>query len=179
MVLEAQKSPNNIVQKEPHIYGHQPNPPNLQRADFSIIPKAGQPAHHPYYGMFDVMTKVVFSVHASSARDKARIEAQLAGITDPIKICRQEIQAALHIGVAYKNHKYAEATAAGRTVTALLISTGGTLHSTTYKFLKKTFPDINHRHKLLTDISVALARGRANLYNDMPADVVAPDGYPT
>ena len=125
------------------------------------------------------MTKVVFSVHASSARDKARIEAQLAGITDPIKICRQEIQAALHIGVAYKNHKYAEATAAGRTVTALLISTGGTLHSTTYKFLKKTFPDINHRHKLLTDISVALARGRANLYNDMPADVVAPDGYPT
>ena len=129
--------------------------------------------------MFDVMTKVVFSVHASNARDKARIEAELAGVTDPTTICRKEIQAALQIGVAYKTRKYATANAAGRPVTALLISTGGTLHSTTYKFMKKTFPDINQRNKILTDISVALARGRANLYNDMPADLVAPDGFPT
>ena len=125
------------------------------------------------------MTKVAFSVQASNARDKARIEAQLAGVTDPITICRKEIQAALQIGVAYKNRKYATANAAGRTVTALLISTGGTLHKTTYKFLKKTFPERNLRDKLLTDISVALARGRANLYLDVPVAVVVPDGNPT
>ena len=103
----------------------------------------------------------------------------MARVADPITICRKEIQAALQIGVAYKTRKYATANAAGRTVTALLISTGGTLHKTTYKFLKKTFPERNLRDKLLTDISVALARGQANLYLDVPVAVVVPDGNPT
>ena len=103
IVAEAQKSTNKNVQKEPLIYSNLPNPPNQQRADFSITTKPGQPAHHQYFGMFDIMTKVVFSVHASTARDQTRITAELAGVTDPITICRHEIQAALQVGVAYKN----------------------------------------------------------------------------
>jgi len=157
------------------LYGNHPNPPNMQRADFSILPKTGQPQHHHYYGMFDIMTKVVFSVHASNAREASRIQAQLEGIVDPIKICRKEIQASLHLGVAFKERKYAAAKAAGIKLTPLLISTGGSLHTTTYKFIKKTFPDETLRAKVLTDISVALARGRANLYNDIPIVVDAPE----
>jgi len=175
IIINAAKDQRNIVQKEPLIYGNTPNPPNMQRADFSILPKTGQPQHHHYYGMFDIMTKVVFSVHASNAREASRIQAQLEGIVDPIKICRKEIQASLHLGVAFKDRKYAAAKAAGIKLTPLLISTGGSLHTTTYKFIKKTFPDNTLREKVLTDISVALARGRANLYNDIPVVVDAPE----
>ena len=92
-----------------------------------------------------------------------------------IKICRKEIQASLQLGVAFKDRKYAAAKAAGIRLTPLLISTGGSLHTTTYKFFKKTFPDIALREKVLTDIPVALARGRANLYNDIHVVVDAPE----
>ena len=121
------------------------------------------------------MTKVVFSVHASNARDAVRIRGQQEGIIDPIKIFRMKIQAALQLGATYKDRKYAAAKAAGIKITPLLISTGGTLHKTTFKFLKKTFPDDTLREKVLTDISVALARGRANLYNDIHISADAPE----
>lgn len=149
---------------EPKVFTNQPNNNNNQRADLSIRAVAGQQEQHEFYGLFDFMTKVVFSTHTAAARANAATKALQDGITDPIKIARKRIQAALEVGVAQKKRNYEEAAAMGIKVTALLISTGGTMHKTFYRFIRKLFSDSTLRSRVLTDISVALARGRANLY---------------
>ena len=47
----------------------------------------------------------------------------------------------------------------------LIISNGLVLHDKFYSFLKTAIPDRDQRKGLLTDIAVAFARGRGQLYS--------------
>ena len=71
------------------------------------------------------------------------------------------IQAALQVVYDGKMCSYHEAITAGVKVTPLIISTGCTLHS---EFRKAIIPDGLLRSGVLTDISIYMARGRAQLY---------------
>ena len=159
----AEKDKDLIVTNEPML-PTQPNIPN-NRADFYISTQAGKAQHHLFFGYFDIMTKVLLSAHTDLARNTAKQQIVTANITDPIKQQRKILQAALEVGVKQKANTYALHTAAGTNVTALLISTGGTLHSNFYKFIKKTFPDDTVRCNVLTDIAIGLIRARTNLYS--------------
>ena len=114
--------------------------------------------------MHDFMVKAANSAHTLQERLKARAKATAQNLSDPIKIKHRELQAALEIGVRSKKLIYQHAANEGITVTPLLISTGGTLHKTTYKFFKKLIPDSDQRRWLLTDIAIILARARAQIY---------------
>ncbi len=50
-------------------------------------------------------------------------------------------------------------------VMPLIISAGGVVDQTFYKFLKKVFPDGDQRRRLLLDMDVVLARGRGQIYS--------------
>ena len=106
----------------------------------------------------------IHTLHQVQERLKARAKATAQNLSDPIKIKQRELQAALEIGVRSKKLIYQHAANEGITVTPLLISTGGTLHKTTYQFLKKLIPDSDQRRWLLTDIAIILARARAQIY---------------
>ena len=142
------------------VYGSLPNNNNNERADLLISAQAGVPETHGFFGMFDLMTKVVSARHTNAAINIARAQAQQEGITDTIKIARREIQAGLKVGYDQKIYKYRFASQAGIKVLPLIISTAGVMHSTFYKFIHKIFPDSILRSKVLLDITVALARGR-------------------
>ena len=135
----------------------------LQRADIYIEAQAGQVV--PQTGLFDVMTKV------AAARQAARTKAARDGVVDPAKIANLEIQAALQVGFDGKLYKYRHAIALGIKIVPLLVSTGGTLHSTYKKFLKEALPNNDLRNGLMMDMSIYLARRRAQLYNANVLDV--------
>ena len=130
-----------MVSKEPMVYGSLPNNNNNERADLLISAHAGVPETHGFFGMFDLMTKVVSARHTNAAINIARAQAQQEGITDTIKIARREIQAGLKVGYDQKIYKYRFASQAGIKVLPLIISTAGVMHSTFYKFIHKIFPD--------------------------------------
>ena len=90
---------------------------------------------------------------------------------DSVKIANLEIQAALQVGVDGKLYKYRHAIALGIKIVPLLVSTGGTLHSTYKKFLKDALPNADLRNGLMMDMSIYLARRRAQLYNANVLDV--------
>ena len=161
--LAAQKDKTIIATKEPPL-PEQPNIPN-HRADLKIRAPAGSAINHSYFGLHDIMVKDVLTAHTNNARLIARNEGQQANITDITTMARKIIQAGLGVGVAQKANTYRLHTAAGTKVTALLISSAGTLHATFYKFLKKIFPDSTMRGSVLTDIAIGLIRARANMYN--------------
>ena len=50
-------------------------------------------------------------------------------------------------------------------VMPLIISAGGVVDKTFYKFLKKVFPDGDQRRRLLLGMDVVLARGRGQIYS--------------
>ena len=152
-----------IVEKEPNL-PNQPNIPN-NRADIAIRAPAGTAMNHSYYGLHDLMVKDVLSAHTNNARLMAQHAAQQQNITDPLVIARKVLQAGLGVGVQQKAHTYRLHTAAGTKVTALLISSAGTLHTTFFKFLKKQIPDSTKRCSVLTDMAIGLIRARTNMYN--------------
>ena len=81
------------------------------------------------------------------------------------------IQAALQVGYDGKMRKYRDAIAAGVKLTPLIISTGCTLHNEFRKALKAIIPDGLLRSGVLTDISVYMARGRAQMYCNVLEDI--------
>lgn len=164
LVSVANHDGNFTASSEPKVFAEQPTNNNNQRADILIRARADQQEQQALNGMYDVMTKVVNSQHTVTARNSAEVKARQGSITDIIRICRLRIQAALEVGLKQKKANYVEATAAGIKVTPLLVSTGGTMHKDMHKFIKRLLPDSIVRRKVLTDIAVALARGRANLY---------------
>jgi len=163
------KEQNTKATTEPFVYRNQPQINNLQRADILIEAQAGQVV--PQTGLFDVMTKVIAAPHTGQARQAARAKAARDGVVDSVKIANLEIQAALQVGVDGKLYKYRHAIALGIKIVPLLVSTGGTLHSTYKKFLKDALPNADLRNGLMMDMSIYLARRRAQLYNANVLDV--------
>ena len=117
------------------------------------------------------MTKVAAAPHTGQARQAARTKAARDGVVDPAKIANLEIQAALQVGFDGKLYKYRHAIALGIKLVPLLVSTGGTLHATYKKFLKEALPNNDLRNGLMMDMSIYLARRRAQLYNANVLDV--------
>ena len=154
---------------ETFIYENQPNNNNQQRADIKIEAQAGKFIKHT--GLFDVMTKVVAAPHTDQARHAARTKAARDGIVDPVKIANLEIQAALKVGYDGKLYKYRHAIQIGIKLVPLIVSTGCTLHATYKKFLKEALPNDDLRNGLMMDMSIYLARRRAQLYNANVLDV--------
>ena len=136
---------------------------NAKRADLKVRVH-GVAREHQYCGLLDIASKVVASRHTEAARLQAFNRATVAGILDPQKRARMAIQAALQVGYDGKMRSYREAIAAGVKITPLIISTGCTLHSEFRKALKAIIPDGLLRSSVLTDISIYMARGRAQLY---------------
>ena len=68
-------------------------------------------------------------------------------------------------------YKYRHAIALGIKLVPLLVSTGGTLHLTYKKILKEALPNNDLRNGLMMDMSIYLARRRAQLYNANVLDV--------
>ena len=126
---------------------------------------------HPYCGLFDLMSKAIASRHTETARLQVLNRATVAGILDPQKRARMAIQAALQVGYEGKIRTYRDAIAAGIKVFPLVISTGCTLHNEFRKALKAIIPDGLLRSGVLTDISVYMARGRAQLYCNVLEDI--------
>jgi len=110
------------------------------------------------------------------ARQAARTKADRDGVVDPIKVAKLEIQAALQVGYDGKLYKYRHAIRLGINIVPLIVSTGGTLHTEYSKFIKEAFPNDDLRNGLMMDMSVYLARRRAQLYNAKVADF-APTQY--
>ena len=119
---------------------------------------------HSYCGLFDLMSKAIASRHTETARLQVLNRATVAGIIDPQKRAGMAIHAALQVGYDSKMRTYRDAIAAGIKVFPLIISTGCTLHNEFRKALKSIIPDGLLRSGVLTDISVYMARGRAQLY---------------
>ena len=136
---------------------------NAKRADLKVRVH-GVAREHQYCGLLDIASKVVVSRHTEVARLQAFNRATVAGILDPQKRARMAIQAALQVGYDGKMRSYREAIAAGVKVTPLIISTGCTLHNEFRKALKAIIPDGLLRSGVLTDISIYMVRGRAQLY---------------
>ena len=87
-----------------------------------------------------------------------------------MELTKIEIQAALQVGYDSKIYKYRHAIGLGINISPLIISAGGTLHSAYKKFLKQSFPSDDLRNGLMMDMSIYLARRRAQLYNAKVAD---------
>ena len=154
---------------ETFVYENQPYNNNQQRADIKIEAQAGKFIKHT--GLFDVMTKVVAAPHTDQARNAARTKAARDGIVDRVKIANLEIQAALKVGYDGKLYKYRHAIQIGIKLVPLIVSTGGTLHAIYKKFLKEALPNDDLRNGLMMDMSIYLARRRAQLYNANVLDV--------
>ena len=154
---------------EPYVYENQPNNLNQQRADIKIEAQAGKFIKQT--GLFDVMTKVVAAPHTDQARHLARTKAARDGVVDSVKIANLEIQAALQVGFDGKLYKYRHAITLGIKLVPLIVSTGCTLHSAYKKFLKEALPNADLRNRLMMDMSIYLARRRAQLYNANVMDV--------
>jgi hypothetical protein len=152
---------NNAAQALPHHNPHLQN--NAQRADVKVRMQGGR-MEHSYCGLFDLMSKAIASRHTETARLQVLNRATVAGIIDPQKRAGMAIQAALQVGYDGKMRTYRDAIAAGIKVFPLIISTGCTLHNEFRKALKSIIPDGLLRSGVLTDISVYMARGRAQLY---------------
>ena len=116
------------------------------------------------------MADPVFSVFFSeSEKKKFQIPNVKNGLTGSIPVLLQVpvpgvVVYLLEVGVRSKKQTYAYAATQGKKVTPLLLSTGGTLHKTTYHFLEKIIPDSSQRRWLQTDIAIILARARAQIY---------------
>jgi len=151
---------------EPKVFQGDPmNANNATRADIlTTRPRDINAPNHQYYGMFDIMVKAINSPHTRNERLAARLKAAIENVSNPTSIKHREIHAALEVGVRQKKQTYAYAATQGKKVTPLLLSTGGTLHKTTYHFLKKIIPDSSQRRWLQTDIAIILARARAQIY---------------
>ena len=150
---------------------HIPQPENnAQRADLKVRMQGGRMAH-AYCGLSDLMSKVIASRHTETARLQALQRATVAGIIDPQKRARMAIQAALQVGYEGKMRTYRNAINAGVKVFPLIISTGCTMHAEFRKALKAIIPDGLLRSGVLTDISVYMARGRAQLYCNVLEDI--------
>ena len=119
---------------------------------------------HQYCGLFDPASKAIASRHTEQARLQALNRATVAGIQDPMKRAKMAVQAALQVGYDGKIRKYRDFIDAGVKLTPLIISTGCTLHNEFRKALKAIIPDGLLRSGVLADISVYMARGRAQLY---------------
>ena len=152
---------NNAAQAQPQHNPHLQN--NAQRADVKVRMQGGV-MEHAYCGLLDLASKVIASRHTEPARLQALNRATIAGNLDPQKRARLAIQAALQVGYDGKVRTYRNAIAAGIKVVPLIISTGCTLHNEFRKALKSIIPDGLLRSGVLTDISVYMARGRAQLY---------------
>jgi len=159
---------NNAAQAQPQHNPHFQN--NAQRADLKVRMQGGV-MEHSYCGLLDIASKVIASRHTEPARLQALNRATVAGIIDPQKRARMAIQAALQVGYDGKMRKYRDAIAAGVKLTPLIISTGCTLHNEFRKALKAIIPDGLLRSGVLTDISVYMARGRAQLYCNVLEDI--------
>jgi hypothetical protein len=170
-IIASINNKNNSTSKqvkassEPWVYDDRSNNNNQSRADINISAQEGQAENHEFYGKFDIMAKAVLSPHTENARRQAETQAVQEGVQDVLKLKRRQLQAALQVGVDYKANKYAAAARNGIKVTPLLISSGGTMHKTMFKALKKIIPDGNQRRWLLLDIAISLVRGRAQVYS--------------
>ena len=133
------------------------------RADIKVHMHGGV-MEHPYCGLLDIASKSVPARHTELARLQALNRATVAGILDPQKRAKMEIQAALQVGYDGKLRKYRDFIDAGVKLIPLIISTGCTLHNEFRKALKAIIPDGLLRSGVMTDISVYMARGRAQLY---------------
>ena len=152
---------NNAAQAQPH---HNPLlENNAMRADVKVRMQGGV-MEHPYCGLLDIASKSVPARHTELARLQALNRATVDGILDPQKRAKMEIQAALQVGYDGKLRKYRDFIDAGVKLIPLIISTGCTLHNEFRKALKAIIPDGLLRSGVMTDISVYMARGRAQLY---------------
>ena len=144
--------PRRIVRLEPPINNNN----NASRADLSISATAGLPALDATYGLVDL------TVRAPLATDTPPALVVPPGLDDDVrKLAWHSIASSLEVAVDRKRLHYA-ALQPPVAVTALAISSGGTLHKDFKAFIKAMDLPPSARLQLIYSISLALVRARAD-----------------
>lgn len=134
--------------------------PSTRRADLSIGSAADGLALDPLFGFVDIKVKCVLAADTAAAR--------IALVREVDETFEHYNYSVLNAALTVEHDTCVQSysnLALRQPVVPLVISSGGSLHATAKAFFKAMFPDVMTRKEVFKDISIALVRARAQVYN--------------